>query len=241
MSLRAAVTRCVLTSCRAKLNTTLSPSHQCQQRRHSIGQKLLGFYQRLWPAAAALKPPYQHVCQVGDPVLRSPAIEVDVNRIKSMEVQRLIVALVAGLRRTRAVGLSATQLGVGRRVFVVEFTQQHLENYAPAMRARREQTLVPLRVLVNPTMRVVDETRLVFNEGCLSVAGFSAQVPRFREVEVSAYDADGEPFTWCVSGWAARIVQHEMDHLDGKLYIDRMDRLTFQYDEWARVNVRGKL
>jgi peptide deformylase len=67
----------------------------------------------------------------------------------------------------------------------------------------------------------------MFFEGCLSVAGFAGLVARYREVEVSALDEKGEPVTWRVRGWPARILQHEMDHLNGTLYIDRMVTRSF--------------
>uniref|UniRef100_A0ACB8EAX6 Uncharacterized protein n=2 Tax=Sphaerodactylus townsendi TaxID=933632 RepID=A0ACB8EAX6_9SAUR len=93
----------------------------------------------------------------------------------------------------------------------------------------------PLRVFVNPTLRVLDARLLSFPEGCRSLPGFSAAVPRYQAVLVEGLNEAGEETSWEASGWAARIVQHEMDHLQGILYIDRMDSKTFANLRWAQL------
>jgi len=97
----------------------------------------------------------------------------------------------------------------------------------PAELAERERVPVPLRVLINPTLTPIGEEKVTFFEGCLSVSGYAALVERFREVEVSGLDERGQPQTWRVRGWPARILQHEVDHLNGTLYIDRMVSRSF--------------
>jgi peptide deformylase len=92
---------------------------------------------------------------------------------------------------------------------------------------------VPLRVLINPTLRPIGDERVTFFEGCLSVAGFAALVERWREFEVSGLDERGQRVTWRARGWPARILQHEVDHLDGTLYVDRM--LTRSFGTLAQV------
>jgi peptide deformylase len=82
-------------------------------------------------------------------------------------------------------------------------------------------------VIVNPKLVLDDGAQPVFYEGCLSVAGFMARVPRASSVRVEALNDRGEPVSIAASGWYARILQHEIDHLDGTLYIDRMDTRTF--------------
>ncbi|KAG5848560.1 hypothetical protein ANANG_G00099740 [Anguilla anguilla] len=147
-------------------------------------------------------PPYSHVCQVGDPVLRGRAAEVEAAAVCGAEVQKVIGTL----------------------------------DGSPAGRAARGLAPVPLRVFVNPRLRVLDSQTASFLEACESVAGFSACVPRYLSVEVSGLNEHAEPVTWQASGWPARILQHEMDHLDGVLYIDRMDSRTFTNIHWAEHN-----
>ena len=81
---------------------------------------------------------------------------------------------------------------------------------------------------------------MTFFEGCLSVAGFAALVPRYREVEVTGLDETGEPITWRVKGWPARILQHEFDHLNGTLYIDRMHSRSFGTSAQVKARFGGK-
>jgi peptide deformylase len=83
-------------------------------------------------------------------------------------------------------------------------------------------------VLVNPRLTITDATPADFYEGCLSLAGFAARVPRALAVHVDALDHRGEPVAIDATGWYARILQHEHDHLMGTLYIDRMDSRTFR-------------
>ncbi|NXK53719.1 DEFM protein, partial [Chauna torquata] len=87
----------------------------------------------------------------------------------------------------------------------------------------------PLRLLVNPALRVLDARLVTAPEGCASLRGFSAYVPRHWAVH------NGEPVSWEATGWAARIIQHEMDHLDGVLFIDRMDSRTFTNSAWSQL------
>ncbi|KAG7468467.1 hypothetical protein MATL_G00143120 [Megalops atlanticus] len=181
-------------------------------------------------------PPYSHVCQVGDPVLRGRAAEVDPAAVRGPEVQRVIGALVKVMRRLECVGLSAPQIGVPLRILALEYPERMLQDSSPASREARGLAPVPLRVFVNPRLRVCDSRTATFLEACESISGFSACVPRYLSVEVTGLNEKAETVTWQVSGWPARILQHEMDHLDGVLYIDRMDSLTFTNIHWAEHN-----
>uniref|UniRef100_A0A8D2J923 Peptide deformylase n=1 Tax=Varanus komodoensis TaxID=61221 RepID=A0A8D2J923_VARKO len=181
-------------------------------------------------------PPYGHVCQVGDPTLRARAAPVEPARVRGAEVQALIRALVRAMRRHGCVALSAPQVGVPLRVFVAEYPERLCAELPARERQARQVAPFPLRVFVNPAMRVLDARLVSFPEGCQSVSGFSACVARYQAVQVSGLDADGEPTTWQASGWAARIIQHEMDHLEGVLYIDKMESRTFLNLRWAELN-----
>ncbi|CAL8262703.1 unnamed protein product [Merluccius merluccius] len=183
------------------------------------------------------RPPYHdHVCQVGDPVLRARAADVDPAAIPGSEVQAVIGAMVRVMRRLRCVGLSAPQVGVPLRIVALEYPKGMMADVTPAAREARGLSVQPLRVFVNPRVRVLDGRTALFQEGCESISGFSAAVPRYLSVEVSGLNEKAEPVTWQASGWPARIVQHEMDHLDGLLYIDRMDSKTFINVTWETHN-----
>ncbi|XP_023287211.1 peptide deformylase, mitochondrial-like [Seriola lalandi dorsalis] len=111
-----------------------------------------------------------------------------------------------------------------------------LEESSTASREVRGLAVQPLRIFVNPQLRVLDGRTVLFQEACESISGYSATVPRYLSVEVSGLNEKGEAVTWQASGWTARIVQHEMDHLDGVLYIDRMDSKTFININWHEHN-----
>ncbi|XP_029953032.1 peptide deformylase, mitochondrial [Salarias fasciatus] len=181
-------------------------------------------------------PPYSHVCQVGDPVLRSHAAAVDPAAITGPEIQRVIGRLVKVMRKLECVGLSAPQIGVPLRILVLEYPEEMLQESSPAAQELRGLSAQPLRVFINPKLRVLDGRTVLFQEACESISGFSATVPRFLSVEVSGLNEKGEAVTWQASGWPARIIQHEMDHLDGVLYIDRMDSKTFINVCWQEHN-----
>ncbi|XP_028624468.1 peptide deformylase, mitochondrial [Grammomys surdaster] len=184
----------------------------------------------------APQPPYPRVCQVGDPVLRAVAAPVEPKQLAGPELQRLVGQLVRVMRRRRCVGLSAPQLGVPLQVLALEFPDTLFRALSPRLRELRQMEPFPLRVLVNPSLRVLDSRLVTFPEGCESVAGFLACVPRFQAVQISGLDPKGEPVVWSASGWTARIIQHEMDHLQGCLFIDKMDSGTFTNLHWMEVN-----
>ncbi|XP_028306055.1 peptide deformylase, mitochondrial [Gouania willdenowi] len=181
-------------------------------------------------------PPYSHVCQVGDPVLRSHAAAVDPSEVTGPEVQQVIGTLVKVMRRLECVGLSAPQIGVPLRILALEYPKKMLEESSVACREARGLSVQPLTIFVNPQLRVLDGRTVRFQEACESISGFSATVPRYLAVEVSGLNEKGVATTWQTSGWLARIVQHEMDHLDGVLYIDRMDSKTFININWQAHN-----
>ncbi|KPP76072.1 hypothetical protein Z043_104614 [Scleropages formosus] len=216
---------------------SLVPAAFSVSRQHSSDTKVRSYLhylkRKIRPPSS---PPYSHVCQVGDPVLRGRAEAVDPGAVQGPEVQKVIGTLVKVMRRLECVGLSAPQIGVPLRILVLEFPEKALQDVSPAARDARGLTPVELHVFVNPQLRVLDARTASFMEACESIAGFSACVARHISVEVSGLNEKAEPVTWQVSGWPARILQHEMDHLDGVLYIDRMDSRTFTNIHWAEYN-----
>ncbi|KAM9191803.1 peptide deformylase, mitochondrial [Dugong dugon] len=135
--------------------------------------------------------PYAHVCQVGDPVLRTVAGPVEPAQLAGPELQRLVQRLVQVMRRRHCVGLSAPQLGVPLQVLALELPEALLRAYTPCMREVRQMEPFPLRVFVNPTLRVLDNRLVTFPEGCESVSGFLACVPRFQAVQISGAGWEG--------------------------------------------------
>lgn len=130
-------------------------------------------------------PPYTHVCQVGDPVLRSHAAAVDPAAITGPEIQKVINTMVKVMRKLNCVGLSAPQIGVPLRIMVLEYPESMLADSSTASREARGISVQPLRIFVNPQMRVLDGQTVLFQEACESISGFSATVPRYLSVEVS--------------------------------------------------------
>ncbi len=177
--------------------------------------------------AVVVPPALPAIVQTGDPVLRQRAADVAPEAIGSPEMQRLIASMVEVMRAAPGVGLAAPQIGVSLRVIVVEDRADYQAKLDPEKRRELERTAVPLRVFVNPTLRLIGEARATFFEGCLSVAGYTALVERALEVELEGLDEKGEQQIWSTRGWAARILQHECDHLDGTLYLDRMLTRSF--------------
>jgi peptide deformylase len=157
------------------------------------------------------------IVQVGHPVLREKAQELTRDDIRSAEIQQLIELMRETMREAPGVGLAAPQVGLPLRLAVIEDTAD-----VPEM----DRKPVPFHVIVNPRLTLGPE-RIDHYEGCLSVEGFQARVPRALTVDVEALDHRGEPVQIAASGWYARILQHEIDHLDGTLYIDRMKTRTF--------------
>lgn len=133
----------------------------------------------------APQPPYKRVCQVGDPVLRAVAAPVEPAQLAGPELQRLVRLLVQVMRRRGCLGLSAPQLGVPLQVLALEFPDALFRAFSPRLRELRQMEPFPLRVLVNPSLRVLDSRLVTFPEGCESVSGFLACVPRFQAVQIS--------------------------------------------------------
>jgi len=178
------------------------------------------------------------ISQVGDPVLRRTAAEVDPRDIGTPQLRRLIAAMT-GAMRAAGVGLAAPQIGTPLQVAVMEDLPELAAKVPEAERLEREREPFALKVLINPVLREVGTETRDFFEGCLSIKGYTAMVRRHREVSVAYLDENGAAQTWQPRGWAARIVQHECDHLRGVLYTDRMFPRSFMTDEEYRRRYSG--
>jgi peptide deformylase len=167
------------------------------------------------------------IIQAGEPVLRRRARDLTPEEMTSPAIRQLVSLLRDTMRDAPGVGLAAPQVGVDARVIVIEDRAEYMVGLPAVELAAREREPVDFHVLINPRLTVEDATPMEFQEGCLSVGGFLALVRRARGVRVDAFDEEGRPFSRSARGWYARILQHEVDHLDGTLYIDRMEPRSF--------------
>ena len=129
------------------------------------------------------------------------------------------------------VGLAAPQIGKSIQLAVIEDREESMQGIDPAILAERERQPIPFQAIINPVITIVDATPVTFFEGCLSVAGFTALVPRAKSVNVRCLNQQGNEITIAAQGWYARILQHEIDHLHGKLCIDCMISHSFMTSE----------
>ena len=165
--------------------------------------------------------------QIGEPVLRDKAGLLTREEILSDPIQNLISSMHSTLRAAPGVGLAAPQIGLPIQLAIIEDLPQYWSELSPSEIAMRERREVPFHVIINPTITFAGEPSVEFFEGCLSLSGFTAMVPRSREVAVQCLDERAEPKTIRASGWYARILQHEIDHLEGIIYVDRMHPRSF--------------
>jgi peptide deformylase len=164
--------------------------------------------------------------QVGELVLRQKSRPLSVEEIGSQYVRHLIESMRETMRDAPGVGLAAPQVGMPLQLVVVEDTPEAIRRLSPEQAAERERRPVPFQVLINPIL-TMPEGAAEFFEGCLSLAGYTAIVPRAYTVHVEALNERAEPVVVDATGWYARILQHEIDHLGGVLYIDRMNPRSF--------------
>ncbi|XP_036143320.1 peptide deformylase, mitochondrial isoform X2 [Monomorium pharaonis] len=157
--------------------------------------------------------PYTHVCQIGDPVLRGRAMRIESEVIKMADFQKVIMRLINVMREHEAFGLSGPQIGLPWQIFAIECTKEAVGKVEESLKKAREMDVVPMTIFINPELKVIDYTPITLFEGCASILGYEAAVPRAYEVEITALNASAEQFTWRARGWAARIAQHEYDHL----------------------------
>ncbi|MFJ4690449.1 peptide deformylase [Streptomyces sp. NPDC088766] len=174
------------------------------------------------------------IVAAGDPVLRTGTERYD-GQLGPALLARFVEALRVTMRAAPGVGLAAPQVGVELRIAVIEDPAPVPEE----VRAARGRVPQPFRVLVNPAYAPVGSGRAAFFEGCLSVPGWQAVVARPAEVRLTGQDETGRALDEVFGGWPARIVQHETDHLDGLLYLDRAELRSLSANEtvarrWAQ-------
>lgn len=171
------------------------------------------------------------IVQAGDPVLRQVGRTLTVEEIRSPRIQELIELMRETMREAPGVGLAAPQIGESIQLAVIEDRAEYIKDASPDQLAKYQRSPVPFHVIVNPQLTVAGDSSAEFFEGCLSVNGYSAAVDRALNVHVECLNERGEAITIDAEGWYARILQHEIDHLNGILYVDRMNTRTLSTAE----------
>ena len=166
------------------------------------------------------------IVQVGDPVLRQRARALSLEELASPRIQKLIEDMRDTMRAAPGVGLAAPQIGESLQLVVIEDPPAYHAKLTTEELAARERESVPFHVLVNPKLTVRSDEVVGAFEGCLSFSGFSMIVSRARKVRVEALDENGQRVVKVATGWYARILQHEVDHLHGIVCCDRMESRT---------------
>lgn len=169
------------------------------------------------------------VAQLGHPVLRAEAEPVSPEEIGSGELNSLIGDMIDTMRDYAGVGIAAPQVRVSKRLFVIEV--RGTDRYGNA-------ELFPLTVVLNPTLTFPTDEQSHDWEGCLSAEGLRGLVPRYTRAHLEGLDQDGVALSLDLEGFPAIVAQHETDHLDGRLYLDRMTDLKSLgfLDELARYH-----
>jgi peptide deformylase len=155
-----------------------------------------------------------NIAQVGAPVLRKPTKKLSKEELLSESIQEFIDDLIQTMRTVNGAGLAANQVHQSLRICVIEVNHNPRYPYRPN---------IPLTVLVNPDLTPISELVFENYEGCLSVPNLRGKVKRYCEIAVQAMDRLGNPISMVVKGMKAATYQHEVDHLDGKLFLDRIE------------------
>ncbi len=157
------------------------------------------------------------VARLGHPVLREIAAPVAVSEIRLPDIQRLIDDMIETMREYNGAGLAATQVHTLKQIAVIEVLSNPRYPDAPQ---------IPLTVIINPTVTTMTDAMEEGWEGCLSVPDMRGMVPRYTAVRLQAYDRGGEPVDLIAKDFFARVIQHESDHLNGIVFLDRMKDLS---------------
>jgi peptide deformylase len=169
-----------------------------------------------------------------NPVLRKKARPVDKSSLEDPAMQRLIDDMIETMREAPGVGLAAPQVAVGQRLAVIEYGDDLPEDAPPGTPEPPKK----LWVIVNPEIIDYSSEMVEGSEGCLSLPGYAGTVMRSQAVTVKALNRRGKPIKIKARDWLARIFQHEIDHLDGVLYIDRATKVWRVPEDEAEGDAR---
>lgn len=167
------------------------------------------------------------IATVGENGLRAAARRLTPEELRSDPIQQLIEHMRETLHDAPGVGLAAPQIGMPFQLAVIEDKAEYQATFSETELVERERRPIPFHVLANPRLQLLSPPEVPFFEGCLSLPGFTAVVPRSRRVLVDCLNQQGVSTCIEAQGWYARILQHEIDHLEGTLYVDRMWSRSF--------------
>ena len=171
------------------------------------------------------------VARLGHPVLRQIAEPIPPDQITTAAVQQFIDDMIETMYEYDGAGLAAPQVHVSQQIVVMEVSKNPRYPEAPE---------IPLTININPEITPLTEAMEEDWEGCLSLPGLRGRVPRYTEIRLRAYDRHGQRIDFVAEGFHARVIQHECDHLQGKMYVDRMrdiSSLTF-LEEFMKYGLR---
>jgi peptide deformylase len=173
----------------------------------------------------------REILTVGHPLLRERAVEVDPTEIPSPAVQQVIDDLIDTMHHANGAGIAANQIGELVRIATIEVNKNPRYPYKPP---------IPLTIVINPVVEFMDDKLVEINEGCLSVPNMRGNVMRHVNIRVSYLDRHGDSHVEIKRGLTAGTFQHELDHLDGLLFLDRVaDTRTLttwdQFERWHRA------
>ena len=171
------------------------------------------------------------VIKMGNPLLRKVSQAVEPKEITSPDFQKFLADLVETMRAESGAGIAAIQVGALKRVFAMEMKKN--DRYP-------DKGSFSLTTVINPEIEPLSSEEVEGWEGCLSIPGIRGRLKRYKKVKLSGYDSNGEKFERVLDDFSAIVAQHELDHLNGILLIDRMPNmktLTFQeeYDKYWNV------
>ena len=158
------------------------------------------------------------ITRLGHPTIRQEAAPISSEELHLPEIRQLIDDMVETMRDAHGVGIAAPQVHVSKQIIVIEVS--------PKNPRYPNQPAVPLTVLLNPTITEHAETKEEGWEGCLSVPDLRGLVPRWTRVSVSGLDREGQAVRLDAEGFFARVIQHEVDHLHGRVFLDRLPDLN---------------
>ena len=157
------------------------------------------------------------VARLGHPILRQKAKPVHINDMNSSPIQKLIDDMIETMHEYDGVGLAAPQVHVSLQILIMESLQSDRYPESPAF---------PQIVMINPEVELLTDEKMDFWEGCLSVPDLRGKVSRCRKIKVKYYDREGKSVTAIAEDFMATVIQHEIDHLHGHVFLDRMDDMT---------------
>jgi len=169
------------------------------------------------------------ICRMGNPILRKTAQPVTKDYLKTEDFSQLLVDLKDSMNHHGGIGIAAPQIGVSKQIAIIEL--MGFNRYG-------QEVNLPLTAFINPKIEYIDLTVQGFWEGCLSVPGLRGFVERAQKVKVTYWDLNGNEQSLEAEGFLATVLQHELDHLFGVLYVDRIKDLTLlsyqeEYNEFV--------